>query len=112
VQGSQVRALFKLLQHFVSQDNTLVELLTAMHHAVAHGINLVKTLDDTNLRISEQREDELHTLGMLGNVVHNLLLLTIGQLHLHKGTVQAHTLGTATGHHTLIVHVVQCVLDG
>ena len=78
---------------------------------MAHSVNLVETLDDTNLRISEQREDEFHTLGMLRDIVHNLFLLTIGQLHLYKGTVQTYALSTTTGHHALVVHVVQSVLD-
>ena len=112
VQRRQVRALFEGFQHLVGQEHALVELLAAMHHAVTYGINLVKTLDDTNLGVGQQREDELHALGVLRYVVHNLTLLAIGELHLYKGTVQAYTLGTATGHHTLVVHVVQCVLDG
>ena len=82
-----------------------------MHHAVTYGIDFLQVLDDTNLGIGQQREDELHTFGMLGDVVHDLLFLTIGELHLDKCTVQAHALSTTTGHHTLVVHVVQCVLD-
>ena len=76
MQRSEVRALLELLQHLVSQDNRLVELLATMHHTVTYGVDLVETLDDTNLRICQQREDELHTLSMLRDVVHNLLLLT------------------------------------
>ena len=55
-----------------------------MHHAMTYSINLIETLDDTNLRIGKQRENELHALGMLGNVVHNLLFLAIGKLYLYK----------------------------
>ena len=54
VQRSQVRALFEGLQHLVSEDNALIELLTAVHHTVTYGVNLVKTLDDTNLRVGQQ----------------------------------------------------------
>ena len=43
--------------------------------------------------------------------MHDLLLLTIGQLYLHKGIVQTYALSTSAGHHALIVHIVQCVLD-
>ena len=43
--------------------------------------------------------------------MHNLLLLTIGQLHLHECIVQAYALSTTTGHHTLVVHIVQRVLN-
>ena len=82
-----------------------------MHHTVTYGINLIERLDNTNLGIGQQRKDELHTLGMLRDVMYNLLLLTISQLHLDKGTVQAYSLGTTTGHHALVVHIVQSVLD-
>ena len=111
VQRSQVRTLLKSLQHLVGQDDGLVELLAAVHHAVAYGINLVKALDDTDFRVGQQGEDELHTLGMFGDVVHDLLLLAVSQLHFHKGTVQAHTLSATRCHHTLVVHVVQGILN-
>ena len=106
VQGSEVGALFESLQHLVGEEHALVELLTAVHHTMTHSVDLIKTLDDTNLRVCEQREDELHTLSMLRDIVHNLLLLTIGQFHFHKSTVQTYALSTTTGHHGLIVHVV------
>ena len=111
VQRSQIRAFLESLQHFVSEDNALVELLTTMHHTVTNCINLIKTLDDTNLRVSKQREDELNALCMLRDIVHNLLFLTIGQLYLYEGTIKANTLSTTTRHHALIVHIVQGVLD-
>ena len=82
-----------------------------MHHAVSYGINLVEALDHANLRIGEQREDELHAFRMLRNVMHDLTFLTVGELHLDEGPFESHTLGAAAGHHTLVVHVVQCVLD-
>ena len=111
MQRSQIADGLESLQHLVSEDNALVELLTSVYHAVTDGIDFLQVFDDTDLRIGQQREDELHTLGMLGDVVHNLLLLTISQLHLDKGTVQAYSLGTTTGHHALVVHIVQSVLD-
>ena len=111
VQRSQVGALLKHAQHLVVQHNALVELLAAVHHAVTHCVDLAQVFDNTNLGVGEQREDELHALGMLGNVVHDLFFLTIGQLHFHESTVQAYALGTATGHHTLVVHVVERIFD-
>ena len=132
VQRSQVADGLESLQYLVSEDNALVELLTSMHHAVTDGIDFLQIFDDTDFRVGQQREDELHTLRMLGDIVHNLLLLTIGELYLYKSAVQAYTLGTTltigelylyksavqaytlgttAGHHTLVVHVVQCVLD-
>ena len=82
-----------------------------MHHTMTYGIDLVETLNHTNLRIGEQRENELHTFSMLRDVVHDLLFLTIGQLHLHKGIVQANALSTTASHNALVIHVVQSVLD-
>ena len=87
MEGSQIRALLKHLQHLVGKDHALVELLATVHHAMTYGINLAEVFDYTNLRIGEQGEDELHAFGVLGNIVHDLLLLAIGQLHLHKGTI-------------------------
>ena len=54
VQGSQVRALLKGLQHLVSQHYRLIELLATMHHTMAHSINLIETLDDANLWVCQQ----------------------------------------------------------
>ena len=54
VQWSQVRALLEGLQYLVGEYYRLVELLAAMHHTVSYGINLVKTLDDTNFGVGEQ----------------------------------------------------------
>ena len=111
VKWSQIRTLLESLQYLIGENNRLVELLTTMHHAVTDGIDLIETLDHTDLRIGQQREDELHALRMFGDVVHNLFLLTISQLHLHKGAIETYTLSATTGHHTLIVHIVQGVLD-
>ncbi len=111
VQGSQVADGLEGLKHLVGEQHALVELLAAVHHAMTHGIDFLQVLDDTNLGVSQQREDELHALGMLGDVVHDLLLLAIGQFHLDESAVEAHTLCTAAGHHALVVHIVQCILD-
>ena len=111
VQGSQIRALLESLQNLVGKNHALIEFLAAVHHTVTYSVDLLQIFDHTDFGIGKQREDKLNTLGMLGDIVHNLLLLAIGQLYLYKGIVQAYTLGTTTGHHTLIVHVVQGVLD-
>ena len=112
VEGSQVAACLKYLEHLVGEQHALVELLATMHHTVTYGVNLLQVFDDTNLRIGEQTENELHTLGVFGDIVHDLLLLAIGQFHLDESTVQAHTLGTTRGHDTLGVHIVERILDG
>ena len=111
MQRSKVRAFLEGLQHLIGKNDRLVELLTTMHHAMTYGIDFVETLDNTDFGISEQRENELHALSMLRNVMHNLLFLAIGQLYLYKSTIEAYTLGATTGHHTLVVHVIQSVFN-
>ena len=74
-------------------------------------INLIKALDNTNLRIRQQREDKLHALGMLGDIMHDLSLLAIGKFHFHKRAIKANALSATAGHHALVVHIVQGVLD-
>ena len=83
-----------------------------MHHTMANRINLIKRLDHAYLRVGQQREDEFHALRMLGDIMHNLFLLTIWQLHFHKSVVESHTLSATRRHHALIIHIIQCVLDG
>ena len=111
MQGSQVGALLESLENLIGQNNRLVEFLPTMHHTMTDSIDFVKTLDNANLRISKQRENELHALGMLGDVMHNLLFLTISQFDFHESAIKTYTLGAATSHHTLVVHIVQGVLD-
>ena len=93
VKRSKVTALLKYLQNLIVKNNTLVELLTAVHHAMTDSIDLAKVFDYTNFRIGKQREDELHTFCVLWDVVHHLLLLAIGKLYLHKGAIKTYTLG-------------------
>ena len=40
--------------HTLIHDYTLAEFVTALHHAVSHGINLRQVLDGTYLGIREQ----------------------------------------------------------
>ena len=124
MQGSQVRALLEGLENLIGQNNRLVEFLSTMHHTMTDSIDFVETLNNADLRISKQRENELHALGMFGDVMHNLLFLAISQFDFHESTIKTYTLGihesaiktyslgTTTGHHTLVVHIVQSVLDG
>ena len=111
MQRSQVGALLKHLQHLIVEQHALVELLAAMHHAVTHGVDFLEVLDGPNLGVGEQREDELHTLGVLGNVVHDGFLLAIGEFHFHESAVQTHALGPTRGQHLFGIHVIERVLD-
>ena len=70
-----------------------------MHHAVTHGVNLFEVFDDSYFGVGEQAEDELHALCVLGNVVHYLLLIAVGELHFHESVVESYALGAARCHH-------------
>ena len=54
VQRSEVGTLLKGLQHLISENDRLVELLSTVHHTVTDGINLVETLNHTDLRVCQQ----------------------------------------------------------
>ena len=112
VQRSQIDASLESFQHFVVEHHALVEFLAAVHHAMAHCVNLLQVFNHADFRICQQREDELHAFRMLGNVVHNLLLLTVCQFHFHECAIHAHALCAARCHHFSGIHVVQSVLDG
>ena len=107
MQRSQIGTFLEGLEHLVGKDNRLVELLSAVHHAVTHGINFRQVLNHANLGIGEQREDELHALCMLGDVVHNLFLFAVGELHFHKSAIETHALSASRCHHALVIHVVK-----
>ena len=64
--------------------------------------------------LGEQRDLHLRGAGVaLGRAVfgHDLLLASIGQLHLDKSLVEADTLYATLGKDALAVHVVELVLD-
>ena len=54
VQRGQVDALLEDVEHLLGQHHRLVELLAAVHHAVADGVDLVEALDDADLGVGEQ----------------------------------------------------------
>ena len=82
-----------------------------LDHADAAGADLVEVLDGADLRIEQTLEDQGHTLLMGRQVGHDLLLASIGQLHLDKSLVEADTLYATLGKDALAVHVVELVLD-
>ena len=54
VKWSEVAALLKHLEHLVGEQHTLVELLSAMHHTVTHGVYLVQVFDNTDFWVGKQ----------------------------------------------------------
>ena len=111
MERSQVDATLKGVEHLVVEQHALVELLAAMHHAVAHSIYLLEVLDGPYLSVGKQGEDEFHALGMLRDIMHDGLLLAIGKFHFHESAVHTHTLSATRGHYLLGVHIVECILD-
>ena len=106
------------LTHFLECSNHLIvdyyrrsKLLATMHHAMAYCVDFLQVLDSTNLRIGKERENELHALGMLRHIVHDLALLTIREFNLYESVVKTYTLRTSGSNHFLRIHVVKCVLD-
>ena len=110
VERSKVAALLEHLQYLFVKYHALVELLASVHHAVTHGVYFLQVFDGSNLGVCQQAEDKLHSLGMLGDVVHHLPFLAVGQLHLYKSTVKSHAFSSARCHDRVVVHVVQRVL--
>ena len=111
MERSQVAHLLECCYNFIVDDYRRSKFLTTMHHSMAYSINFFKVLDCTNFGIRKKREDELNTFCMLRHIVHDLALLTIGELNLYEGVVKTYTLGTSRSNHFLRIHVVKGVLD-
>ena len=66
VEGSEVVALADHVLHFVGDYHALGELLGAVYHAMAYGINLVIALDAAFVGIGEHVEDGLDRTLVVG----------------------------------------------
>ena len=88
VQRSQVVAGFKGSQHLRRQQDRLAELLAAVHHAMAHGINFVHGLHHAILGAGQRLQDEFHTGCVLRDVLLQDFLLAVGQGQLQERVLQ------------------------
>ena len=79
---------------------------------MSYGVYLVKTLYRSYLRIGEQAEHEVHSLLMVGHVVHYLFLLSIGHRHLYECPIEPYPLRSSGSHDRVVVHGVELVFDG
>ena len=79
MERSQVVASDKGIKHLLGQEHRLTELLTAMHHTVAYGVNLIQTLDSTIFSAGQRLQNKLYTHSMFGDILLQNLLLTAGQ---------------------------------
>ena len=112
VNGGQVaKALDTCLNAFVNEA-TLLEEVAALHYTMANSIDLIETLDGTILFAKQGLEHEVHALFMVGHVVHEDLLLAIGQRQLQESIVQTDAFDTTLCQNGLVVHVVELILNG
>ena len=77
MEGGQVVAGLKYGHDFGSKQYALVELLPAMYHAVAYGIQFVEALKHGVFACSEHFEDKLHACSVFLDGTVNLDLLSV-----------------------------------
>ena len=94
----QIAEAFDALFHAFVHDDTLLKEVTTLHDAVAYSVDFVKTLYRSYLRIGEQTEHKVHTLLVVGHVVHYLFLLAIGESNLYESLIESDALRTTGSH--------------
>ena len=77
VQRGQVIACGKGFHHLWGENDTLVELFAAVHHAMTDGIQFVKALQHGILALGQYLEDPLNPSRMLGDGAFHLVFLAI-----------------------------------
>ena len=77
VHGCEVAKVFYSLFYLWCNDAAVVKLIAALNDAMAHSINLAEVFDGTNFLVEKGLENEVHTLLMVGHVVHNHLFLAV-----------------------------------
>ena len=73
---------------------------------MSHGINLFQVFNGTEFGVEQALEHQTYALFMGGQVGHNLLFLSIGQLDFDECIVQTDALNAALCQYSLIVHVI------
>ena len=94
----QIAEAFNTFLYAFVHDDTLLEEVTTLHNAVAYGVNLIETLYRSYLRIGEQTEHKVHTLLVVGHVVHYLFLLAIRESNLYESLIESDALRTTGSH--------------
>ena len=99
VDGCQVAKVFYSLFHLGRNDTAIVEFVATLHDAMTHGIDLFQTADGPDLTIEQGLKHEVHTLFVVGHVVHDDTFFAIGQRHFQESLVQTNTFYAAGGKH-------------
>ena len=97
VQRSDGIALLDDGLDFVVDAYALAETLAAMHHAVSHGINLVKALDAAIIGVGQHIQNGLDGTGVVSDVQVNHLLAAVIKLQLDECSGQTNLLNAALG---------------
>ena len=79
VHRGKVAKFFNTLFHFGRNDTAIVILVATLHDAMTHGVNLLEVANGANLFIEQHLEHEVHTLLVVGHVVHNHFFLAVWQ---------------------------------
>ena len=108
VQRRKVVASLEIAHDLGGEEDALRELLAAMHHAMAYGIEFVEVFQHGMFALGEELEDKLHASGVLGNRSFELEFLAIG-LIFDKGIRQTDFLDTTRGDDRLVGHVIKSV---
>ena len=104
--GCKVTKLLNILLNLLVNNDALIIFVPSLHDAMSHGINLFQVFNSTEFRVEQALEYQTYALFMGGQVGHNLLFLSIGQLDFDECIVQTDALYAALCQYSLIVHVV------
>ena len=111
VQGSQRAQLTDGLNDLIGDQAALLELLAAMHHAVADGVDLAHIIDALALAGGHLLHDLSKCLGVGGEDGRGGGLVAVGLVSDHAA-FHANALAQALAQHLLAVHIDQLILQG
>ena len=111
VQGSQRAQLTQSLDDLIGDQAAALELLAAMHHAVADGVDLAHVIDALALAGGHLLHDLSKCLGVGGEDGRGGGLVAVGLVSDHAA-LHANALAQALAQHLLAVHIDQLILQG
>ena len=111
VEGSQRDALPDTLHNSAVNQHGVGELLAAVHHAVAHSVDLGHILDHTVVVVGQNLHDQLDGGLVVGHVAVSVVDVLVGGGMLDVA-VNADALAQALGQNFLGIRVQQLILQG